>query len=147
MKKVRLSRADSLHWKWNLELSQENRSSSGHMRKRWIVKWESWDGSIATQWMKCEHVGLWDLGLSWTDSPRMWPFMRNANEKWFRPETKLCYDNYKWDLVLCIIICLLFMVVVYIWFGIYENAIECKLNSLELCEYDLYISWKCCIRF
>ena len=46
---VRLSRADSLYWLWNLKLSRTDSSSSGHMRKRLNIRWVSWAERIATQ--------------------------------------------------------------------------------------------------
>ena len=74
---------------WNLELSLEDSSSSGHMKKNKNVRWVSWAWRIAARnfmW-GCEIVRL---GLSLVDSPSMWPLVRNAHVRWFRPETKFC---------------------------------------------------------
>ena len=117
---------DDENW-WGIceivELSRADSSSSGHMRKSWIEKWVSWVGHIATQWMKCEKVRMWELGLSWVDSPSMWPLVRNTYVRWFRPETKLLCVVKEWVLVLCNGMWCYFILLLYLWISLHGKCL------------------------
>ena len=74
------------------------------------MRWASWAGRITTQWYiyiymwECEDMRLW---LSRADSPSMWPLVRNAHVRWFRPDTKnMMCDINRWvsETKLCCVI-------------------------------------------